>query len=96
MKCRASGAGAETDYFRPVVSAAISLLTELDPDDAHLAYGLCDFAMGCPEIGRVRVSEIAAVTSPGGQLIESDHYFKTHKALQAYADEARRAGRVVA
>ena len=43
--------------FVPVVKlftpdpGAIWLLTELDPDDADTAFGLCDLGLGCPELG---------------------------------------------
>jgi hypothetical protein len=37
------------------------LLTELDPDDPELAFGLCDLGMGYPEIGWVYLPELAAL-----------------------------------
>jgi len=43
--------------FRPVAklynpcAAATWLLTELDPDDPDIAFGLCDLGMGFPELG---------------------------------------------
>jgi len=88
--------------FRPVVKlfcpwgAATWLLTELDPENHDCAFGLCDLGMGYPEIGRVRLSEIAAVKGPGGLRIERDLHFRAGKTLQAYADEAQRYGRIVA
>ena len=38
--------------------AATWLLTELDPDDNDIAFGLCDLGMGFPELGSVRISEL--------------------------------------
>lgn len=71
------------------------ILTELDPEDPDIAFGLCDLGMGFPELGNVSLSEIAAVTGPGGLHIERDLHFKATKTLQAYATEASRIQRIV-
>jgi hypothetical protein len=70
-------------------------LTELDPEDPDIAFGLCDLGMGFPEIGSVRLSEIAALLRPGDLRIERDMHFEADKTLTAYADEATRQGRIV-
>jgi hypothetical protein len=36
------------------------LLTEIDPDDEDLAFGLCDLGLGSPELGWVRLDDGAA------------------------------------
>ena len=72
------------------------LLTEIDPELPTIAFGLCDLGMGEPEIGNVSLAEIAALHGPMGLRIERDLHFKADKTLQAYADEARRVGRIVA
>jgi hypothetical protein len=71
-------------------------LTELDPEDPDIAFGLCDLGMGFPELGNVSLSEIASVTGPDGLRIERDLHFKATKTLQAYAEEASRMQRIVA
>jgi len=92
---------AEQD-FNPVVKlfcpwgAATWLLTELDPEDEDIAFGLCDLGMGCPELGNVSLREIMSVTGPGGLRIERDIHFKADKSLNAYAEEARLHQRIVA
>jgi len=93
----------KTHDFQPVVKlfnpcgAATWLLTELDPEDPDIAFGLCDLGVGCPELGSVRVSELAAVKLMGGALgIERDVHFKAIKKLSAYAEEARTLGRIKA
>lgn len=89
-----------TEDFAPVVklfcpwNRSTWLLTELDPDDEDIAFGLCDLGMGCPEIGSVRLSEMAAVRGPFGLGIERDLSFTASKTLSAYADEAREKGRI--
>jgi len=88
--------------FKPVVKlfcpwgAATWLLTELDPDNPDIAFGLCDLGMGSPEIGSVSLAEIAAVRGPAGLRIERDLYFEADKTLEGYADEARRLGHIKA
>lgn len=68
------------------------LLTELDPDDPDIAFGLCDLGMGFPELGSVRLSEITSVRGPMGLAVERDLHFEADKTLGAYADQARRDG----
>jgi hypothetical protein len=75
--------------FRPVVKlfcpwgAAIWLLTELDPEDPDIAFGLCDLGIGFPELGSVSLSELESVTGLGGLHIERDLYFTADKPLSA-------------
>jgi len=64
------------------------LLTEIDPEDTDIAFGLCDLGMGCPELGSVSLSELASVRGRLGLPIERDRYFTATKTLSAYADEA--------
>ena len=91
----------ETHDFRPVVKlfnpcgAATWLLTELDPEDPDIAFGLCDLGFGCPELGRVSLSELEGIELLGGALgIERDIHFEAAKRLSAYAEEARALGRI--
>jgi hypothetical protein len=96
------GADGNTEDIKPVVKlfapwgAATWLLTELDPDDPDLAFGLCDLGFGCPEIGSVRISEIESVTGPGGLRVERDRFFYATDTLRRYAAEARRLGYILA
>lgn len=91
-----------TKDFWPVVKlfcpwgAATWLLTEIDPEDEDIAFGLCDLGMGCPELGSVSLAEIAALRGPAGLTIERDLHFKATKSLTVYADEAREQGRICA
>ncbi|MCP1839116.1 hypothetical protein ACVIHI_007970 [Bradyrhizobium sp. USDA 4524] len=85
---------AEQD-FNPVVKlfspwgAATWLLTELDPEDEDIAFGLCDLGMGFPKLGNVSLREIEEVTGPGGLRIERDIHFEADRSLVAYAEDAR-------
>ncbi|GGJ36162.1 transposase [Sphingopyxis bauzanensis] len=79
--------------FTPDASATW-LLTEVDPDDEDLAFGLCDLGLGMPELGWVRLSEMAAFRSPRGLRIERDEHFTPDKPLSAFAADARSGGRI--
>ncbi len=90
------------DDFRPVIKffcpwdGATWLLTELDPDDPDIAFGLCDLALGAPEVGKVRLTNLDALRGPGGLRIERDRSFRATKTLSAYAAEARAHRRILA
>lgn len=94
------GTAAEID-FEPVVKlftpdgAATWLLTEVDPEDTDIAWGLCDLGFGCPEFGTVRISELAAVRGVTGLAIERDLYWQTKGPISAYIDAASAAGHIV-
>jgi hypothetical protein len=77
-------------------AGATWLLTELDPEDPDIAFGLCDLGLGFPELGSVRLSEITAVRGPLGLAVERDLHFTPNKPLSGYADAARRARRIIA
>jgi len=97
-----SAEGQDPIDFKPVVKlfcpwgGATWLLTELDPEDPDIAFGLCDLGMGFPELGTVRISELAGIVGPAGLRIERDRYFTPNKTLQAYTDDAEHHQRIVA
>ena len=64
------------------------LLTEIDPDDTDVAFGLYHLGSGHPKLGSVRLSEIAAVRGKLGLPAERDLWFEADKPLSAYAKEA--------
>ena len=72
------------------------LLTEIEPDDPDIAFGLCDLGMACPELGTVRISELQSVRGPLGLPVERDRYFTATKSIDAYADEAWQLGYIKA
>ena len=61
------------------------LLTELDPEDPDIAFGLCDLGMGCPELGSVRISELESVRGRLGLPVERDRHFSASHTLGTYA-----------
>ena len=95
-------AGEDTIDFEPVVkfftpdAGATWLLTEIDPEDPDIAFGLCDLGLGFPEIGSVRLSELSAVRGRLGLPVERDLHFTANATLSTYAEHARQAGGIVA
>ena len=91
-----------TDDFMPVVklfcpwSPATWLLTEINPSDRDVAYGLCDVGIGLPEIGRVRLSSLRSMRSCHGVGIQRDRYFRPVMTLAGYAEKSQRYGQITA
>lgn len=75
---------------------AIWLLSELDPEDLDVAFGLCDLGVGFPELGSVRLSELAALRGHLGLHVERDLHFVATTRLSDYAAKARVEGRILA
>ncbi len=94
------GTKAEKDFW-PVVKlfnpagAATWLLTEIDPEDEDVAWGLCDLGMGFPEFGTVRLSELESFRGPCGLRIERDRFFKAKAPISRYIDAASQTGCIV-
>lgn len=87
--------------FEPVVKIftpdgnATWLLTELDPNGSHLAFGLCDLGLGEPELGYVSLHELAAARGPLGLPLERYLYFVPTYTIAGYAELARKHRRIV-
>ena len=99
-KLLANGAQRGTDH-KPVVKlfnpcgAGTWLVTELDPEEPSIAFGLADLGFGCPEAGSFSLDELEAFKGPFGLGIERDLYFEGKFSLSVYAEAARAAGRIV-
>ena len=76
--------------------AATWLISEVDPDDPDRLFGLCDLGLGYPELGYVSLDEISSVRRRLGLPVERDLHFVADKPLSAYAEEARKQGRIIA
>lgn len=90
----------ERDHW-PVVklfcpySNATWLLTELDPADGDIAFGLCDLGVGFPELGSVRISEMAALRIGAAPAIERDRHWQAQGPISAYARLAAEEGYIL-
>src|SRR3546814_18259986 len=72
-------------------AAASWLLTELDPDDPDLAYGLCDLRLGAPKLDHVRLSLLAEVA---GGAVSCDVDFVACQSPQSVLGGARKLRRM--
>lgn len=92
--------GGETVDMKPVVKifnplgAATWLLSEIDPDEPSVAFGLCDLGFGTPELGSVSIDELIGYRSRIGTRLERDVHFVAKKTLTEYWEEARAAGAI--
>lgn len=89
-----------TDH-RPVVkfftpdAGATWLITELDPDEGDIMFGLCDLGLDFPELGSVSLRELENVRGKLGLPVERDLSFEASHTLSVYAEAARLAERIV-
>ena len=81
-------------FFNPC-GAATWLITQMDPDESDILFGLCDLGFGFSELGSVRLSELESARGPLGLGIERDLYFEARYPLSVYAEAARLAGAIV-
>ena len=81
--------------FTPDASATW-LLTELNPDNPDLAFGLCDLGLGSPELGYVSLDEIARIRGRLRLPVERDRWFCTAEPLSVHLQRARQSGRIAA
>jgi hypothetical protein len=101
LQSAVKGTDAELDFL-PVVKlftpdgACTWLLTELDPDDPDIAFGLCDLGMGCPELGSVSIAELERGRGRMNLPVERDMYFAPERTISDYAADARKRGRIEA
>jgi hypothetical protein len=77
--------------FNPV-GAATWLLTEIDPDDETVAWGLCDLGMGFPEFGTVSLTELSDYRGGFGLGIERDLTFEARGPISIYIAVANKVG----
>jgi hypothetical protein len=98
-QAKVKGTKAEKDFW-PVVKLfypagpATWLLTELDPEDEDVAWGLADLCMGCPEFGTVRISELEGFRGSLGLGIGRDRFFEAKAPVSRYIEAARAAGQI--
>jgi hypothetical protein len=76
-------------------AGATWLISECDPQEPDILYGLCDPGLGEPELGTVSLAEIEALRGPLGLPVERDLYFEAQYPLSRYAHFATAAGRII-
>jgi len=70
------------------------LLAALDPADGDTAYGLIDLGLGMPELGTVKLSDLASIVGPRKQPVMRDRYFQPARTLSEYTELAQRDGAI--
>ncbi len=78
-------------FFDPC-GAATWLITQMDPDEPDILFGLCDLGMGFPELGNVSLSELQNVKGRLGLGIERDLHFVGRYPLSVYVEAATAQG----
>jgi len=71
------------------------LLTSLDPTDGDTAYGLIDLGISMPELGHVKLSDLASIVGPNKLPVMRDRYFKAVRPLSEYLRLAQENGSIV-
>ena len=71
------------------------LLAALDPADGDTAYGLIDLWISMPELGHVKLSDLASIVGPRQQPVMRDRYFQAVRPLSEYLRLAQENGSIV-
>ena len=74
---------------------AIWLLASLDPADDDTATGIMDVGIGMPELGRIKLSDLASIVGPNKQPVMRDLYFQAVRPLSEYLRLAQENGSIV-
>lgn len=92
----ANGRNRDQDHF-PVVKIFTPdagftwLLSEIDPEEPEIAFGLCDLGQGFPELGCVSLAELHSLRGNLGLPVERDLSFTAKHPMSVYAEAARQA-----
>ena len=71
------------------------LLASLDPADGDTAWGVMDVGIGMPELGQIKLSDLASIVGPNKQPVMRDRYFKAVRPLSEYLRLAQENGSIV-
>ena len=97
---KARAAGQDVDPL-PVVrlftpdAHATWLLTSLDPADDDTATGIMDVGIGMPELGRIKLSDLASIVGPNKLPVMRDRYFQAVRPLSEYLRLAQENGSIL-
>ena len=71
------------------------LLISLDPVDGDTAYGLIDLGISMPELGTVKLTDLASIVGPNKLPVMRDRYFEAVRPLSEYLRLAQEYGSIV-
>jgi hypothetical protein len=72
------------------------LVSEIDPEEPDIAFGLCDLGFGFPELGNISIAELRSVRGTLGLPVERDLSFTARYPMSVYAEAARQSERITA
>ena len=70
------------------------LLAALEPTDGDTAWGLIDLGIGMPELGTVKLSDLAGIVGPRQQPVQRDLYFRASRPMSEYVRWAQIDGSI--
>lgn len=71
------------------------LLASLDPADGDTAFGIMDVGIGMPELGEIKLSDLASIVGPNKLPVRRDRYFKAVRPLSEYLRLAQENGSIL-
>ncbi len=71
------------------------LLVALNPADQDTAWGVMDVGIGMPDLGEIKLSDLASIVGPRQQPVMRDRYFKAVRPLSEYLRLAQENGSIV-
>ena len=71
------------------------LLVSLDPADGDTAHGLIDLGISMPELGEIKLSDLASIVGPSKQPVMRDRYFRAVRPLSEYLRLAQENGSIL-
>lgn len=71
------------------------LLAALDPEDGDTGWGVCDVGIGMPELGTIKLSDLASIVGPRKQPVMRDRYFQALRPLSEYLRLMQENGGIV-
>lgn len=72
------------------------LVSEIDPEEPDIAFGLCDLGFGFPELGNISIAELRSVRGRLGLPVERDLSFAAKYPMSVYAEAARQSEGITA
>ena len=70
------------------------LLAALDPVDGDTAWGLCDVGIGMPELGSIKLSDLATIVGPQRLPVRRDRHFHAARPMSEYLRLAQANGSI--
>lgn len=71
------------------------LLASLNPADSDTAWGVMDVGIGMPELGEIKLSDLASIVGPNKLPVMRDRYFQAVRPLSEYLRLAQENGSIV-